>query len=218
MRKLLIAFFISLFINLIIFTGEINTKNKFKFTYGDNISDETTEATGKSKLDKALRIVNITHAVLGGIAYGGMTADCILGQILAVQVYNPDYSADTVTSASSSSSFNLLKIAHRITTGSTFLFMTSSLIMSYVTLGIKIYHKKPINIPHFISSIITSVLFLGEFVSLGITAWAFTVGNIYAKEIALAHCIYSYTLMASFTITLITLPIGLWNKKVLGNK
>jgi len=181
--------------------------------YSDEGADQTTSATKNyTAAENQLWKVNIAHAVLGTAGYSGMTANCIVGNIMLYTVYNnPEY--DTITSASRNSNYKYLKYAHIGLTAGSYLFMGSSLIMGLTTMGLKIKKRIAINLPHFISAVITTFLFIIEALSAGIAAYAFNTKNTYAKEIGLTHGVFSYALLASYTVTLFTFPIK--NAKVI---
>ena len=202
--KKTIIFFI-IFFNM----AQLFSIQEFSFIpLSDNSNDSVTSATKDNSLfDRNITNINIAHGIISGITYAALIADCILGTII---LYDFFYN-NSLTSPST----NNLLLSHRILSLGTFILLTSSMIMAYITLGTKIYYKKPINIAHFASSIVTSSLFLLEIISAFVTGFAFSNNNPYAKQIGLAHGILSYTLLLSYTISIITLPLGMSKKSVL---
>lgn len=209
MKKIVLAL---IFFNCIIYIFPDSIKNNFSFYSVD--SDTTSSAT--KNVDLNLFKANIAHGILASLAYIDMIALSIVGQTMLVDNFAGDNLADTVTGASGKvSTYAALRISHILLASSTYLLLASSFITSYITLGIKIKKGFAINYPHFVSSIVTSAFYILEIASMIITGVSYAMHNPNEKYIGLAHAILSYAFLASFTVTLITLPLGRKYKKVI---
>jgi len=219
---------------LLIIFSYIVSANEIKKTEVQPMEDEVTSASADfSGLRKKLRASTIVHGIFGGIGLAGMTAGSVTGQILLSTFYANSGGVDAVTSASEETEeedaatgasvrlpayYTGLKYAHAALLSTSYVLMTTSMIMSFVNLGVKIKNEIPINIPHFVSSIVTTVFYVFELFSMILAGYAYSTKAPYAKEIGLAHGISSYMLVASYTLTLIMIPVGMKHKKVLGRR
>jgi hypothetical protein len=189
-------------------------------------SDARTGATqGKwntlSQAEKAVRVLEIFHIGLGAVAYGSLISDTAVGTALGVlSVQDPAYFNDNQTGYR----FELIRW-HRALMLTSYISYGLSAILSYISLGIKIYHKIPVNLPHFIASIVTTALYVLGIGSMIITYEAFVPGsssyvqlNPYARQIGWIHGSLFYAMTLSFTVTLIMIPAGSGRKMILGVK
>jgi len=229
MKKILLFILLILSINTLLYSNEkLSDKTLFQNTGSDKNDAETSATDNQSKI---LFRINITHGVFGAIGLASMIPLSVIGQIMLYHSIfgsagsdDDDDDSDAVTSASAPVSpnssltvYEALRISHIVLACTSYLFLGSSLIMAYITLGIKVKKNMPINFVHFVSSIITSVFYILDLISMIITGIAFYRETSYAKNLGIVHSVLSYTLLASYTVTLITLPIG-WNNRRLLKK
>lgn len=226
MKKILLLMLLTFSLNILIYSNEKSADKTLLKNSTPDKNDSVTAATDTQ--NKALFRINIAHGIIGAIGYANMIPLSVIGHIMLYNSINKssdheeDDDHDAVSSASAAVSpnsnmtvYEALRISHMVLAGTTYLFLGSSLIMAYITLGIKIKKKMPINFPHFVSSIITSVLYILEIISMIATGIAYYRRASYADYIGIAHGVLSYTLLASYTVTLITLPIGWKNRRLL---
>ncbi len=234
MKKILMLILLIISANTLLYSNEkISDKTLFQDASSDK-NDSETSATIPDNQSKNLFRVNIAHGVIGAVGFADMIALSIVGQIMLNKAWGTtgetegeneeEDDEDSVTSASASADsttgassgiYESLRIAHIVLASTTYLFLGSSLLMAYITMGIKIQKNMPVNFPHFVSSIITSSFYIVDLILMIITGVAYYMHASYANNIGLVHGIVSYTLLASYTVTLITLPIGWNNRKLL---
>ncbi|OHD07823.1 MAG: hypothetical protein A2Y34_11545 [Spirochaetes bacterium GWC1_27_15] len=175
------------------------------------LSDSTTKATDQnSKLSKVLRGLDIAHIITGSVSYLGFISNSAIGTtLLSFYLTDSNY-------FNTNDYRNSLSITHRTLMLITYFSYGINAILGFIRLGITLYNKLPINLPHFISSIITTFFYIVGIISMGIAFNAFTNTNSplknYAKEIGIAHGIIFYATTISFTVAIISLPLGRKNK------
>lgn len=177
----------------------------------DQTADSETGATrtqGKS-LERAFLVMDVFHMILGGTAYLGYATDVGIGAALLYGSYtNASYYQDARIA--------VLKNVHKALMVTGYMSYAVSAILGYIQFGIKVAKGIPVNLHHFITSVITTTFYLFEIVSMALTKYLYDTASVYRQTIATAHGVMSSLFTISFSINILMLPVGRNRKVVLG--
>jgi hypothetical protein len=175
----------------------------------DATSDSVTSATSSTDLEKALFALSIVHGGFTSAGYLGMLGEIGIGSALLYLSYNdPLYYSNPAYKTT-------IQNVHRILSSISYGLAGTGMIMSFVTFGIKVYNRLPVNLPHFILAMITTGFYLLDLASMFVVKYFFDMQSPYAQAVGIAHGVISSVLVASFTVTLISIPVFMKYKKVL---
>lgn len=211
MKKILIAiFFLETIMVSSIFSNEkidLNlNENNFRLFSGNSTSSSISP-DAEDKVSTALRILDTVHMVLGGISYAGFLTNDGIGFSLLYNAYNnPNYANDPIKHG--------LQSAHQAIMLSTYSAYGLNAILGFVTLGLRLYYKRPINTFHVIVGFVTTTLYIFEIISMALTKNAYANNLPYKKELSIAHGVLGVTITLGLTLAIIAIPVGYSHKKV----